>query len=507
MSSILSSIEAKYEILEKISEGGMGAVYKVRHRLLERIRVIKVMRPQLITDAEMRQRFVREAKLAGSLRHPNIAQVFDFSMEESGQAYLVMEYVPGMTLQDVLKRSGPPSVAFGAVVTAQTLEALAYLHAKGVIHRDLSPDNIMVMRGDDGQPLVKLIDLGIAKLVESEHNLTAAGSFIGKVRYASPELFRTKEGIRIDHRSDLYSMGLVVYELLTGVHPMGETDVSGYIAGHLFNAPEPFASSDPKERIPSDFRHAILRALAKAPDNRFSSARDFADGLRALSTGWSVDESELDHLLETCRPAPQEPGDDSPFSTAGISGSHSGPEVTDLRALLDREGLDTRPQVAPTLSMEDAGVRSTRPAADSERTQLLDGAPSRRPRRRVWPLALASALLMVIAVAVGWFVTRPAAVDTTGFLVVRSTPWAEVMSVTASDGTSVDLAETPITPLRLELEPGAYRVVLQRNGTERDMEASVSPGETTEHMVEFETLSAEDFLASVGLPLPSAHQK
>jgi hypothetical protein len=113
---------------------------------------------------------------------------------------------------------------------------------------------------------------------------------------------------------------------------------------------------------------------------------------------------------------------------------------------------------------------------------------------------------MVIAVAVGWFVTRRR----------RSTPpgsggqvhaVAEVMSVTASDGTSVDLAETPITPLRLELEPGAYRVVLQRNGTERDMEASVSPGETTEHMVEFETLSAEDFLASVGLPLPSAHQK
>jgi serine/threonine protein kinase len=225
-------------------------------------------------------------------------------------------------------------VAFGAVVTAQTLEALAYLHAKGVIHRDLSPDNIMVMRGDDGQPLVKLIDLGIAKLVESEHNLTAAGSFIGKVRYASPELFRTKEGIRIDHRSDLYSMGLVVYELLTGVHPMGETDVSGYIAGHLFNAPEPFASSDPKERIPSDFRHAILRALAKAPDNRFSSARGFRrraagpcrpDG-RWTNPSWTICWKPVDRpprSLATTAPSPPR------ASAAAIPDRRS----TDLRAL------------------------------------------------------------------------------------------------------------------------------------------------------------------------------
>jgi serine/threonine protein kinase len=503
MSTILASIEAKYEILEKISEGGMGAVYKVRHRLLERIRVIKVMRPQLVTDAEMRQRFVREAKLAGSLRHPNIAQVFDFSMDDSGQAFLVMEYVPGMTLQDVLERSGPPSVAFGAVVTAQTLEALAYLHGKGVIHRDLSPDNVMVMRGDDGQPQVKLIDLGIAKLVESEHNLTAAGSFIGKVRYASPELFRTKEGIRVDHRGDLYSMGLVVYELLTGVHPMGETDVSGYIAGHLFNAPEPFASSDPKERIPGDFRRAILRALAKAPDNRFASAQEFANEVRVLAAGWAVTGAELDHLFEVCRPAPST--DEGPFPTAGVSGHRSQPEVTDLRALLDREGLDTRPQIAPTLPMDEARDLGTRPASDSERTQLMDGKSPRR--RRLWPMALVSAALVLIAAAIGWFVTRPAALDVTGFLVVRSTPWAEVVSVTASDGTHVDLTGSTTTPLRLELEPGAYRVVLQRNGTERDVEASVDPGETTERRIEFETLTADDFLASVGLPSASANQK
>ncbi|MCD4749147.1 MAG: protein kinase, partial [Thermoanaerobaculales bacterium] len=109
MNHQLRAVEGKYEILEKISEGGMGAVYKVRHRLLERIRVIKVMRPHLVADAEMRTRFVREARLAGNLRHPNIAQVFDFAMEKDGEAFLVMEYVNGVTLQQVLKSTGPPS--------------------------------------------------------------------------------------------------------------------------------------------------------------------------------------------------------------------------------------------------------------------------------------------------------------------------------------------------------------------------------------------------------------
>ncbi|HEV7519168.1 MAG TPA: serine/threonine-protein kinase, partial [Thermoanaerobaculia bacterium] len=198
----LQRIEGKYEILSKLKEGGMGAIYKVRHRLLDEVRVVKLMRPQLLENADLQARFVREARFAIKLRHPNVAQIYDFTVdEEDGTAFIVMEFIDGLTLEEVLAAHGPPPLGLTLEIAQQSLRALGYLHGKGFIHRDISPDNLILTAGADGEPLVKLIDLGIAKAVEAGgQGLTQTGTFLGKVRYASPEQFGTEDANRVDGR-------------------------------------------------------------------------------------------------------------------------------------------------------------------------------------------------------------------------------------------------------------------------------------------------------------------
>ena len=175
-------LEVKYEILEKMSEGGMGAVYKVRHRLLDEIRVIKVMRPHLAEDVVLRKRFVREAKTAIRLRHANLAQVYDFTMDESGYFFLAMEFIDGIDLHGLAKSSGSVPIGLALEISYQSLDVIGYLHRKEIVHRDISPDNLLIGRDDEGNFQVKLIDLGIAKVQESNENLTATGTFLGKVK-------------------------------------------------------------------------------------------------------------------------------------------------------------------------------------------------------------------------------------------------------------------------------------------------------------------------------------
>jgi len=295
----LRHLEGKYEILGKLREGGMGAIYKVRHRLLEEVCVIKVMRPHLIGDEELRARFLREARLAIKLRHANIAQLYDFTVdEEDGTAFIVMEYISGKTLEDVLAHGGPPPLGLTLEIAQQSLRALGYLHRKGLIHRDISPDNLMVTEDAEGQPLVKLIDLGIAKILGiGGDGLTQTGTFLGKVRYASPEQFSADGSGTIDARGDLYSFGIVLYELLTGRFPIVGKDPSSLIAGHLFRPPLDFAESDPAGRIPAGLREAVCRALEKKPGDRFANALDFSRALAPFRTPGDAEADEVRRLL------------------------------------------------------------------------------------------------------------------------------------------------------------------------------------------------------------------
>lgn len=333
--------EGKYEIITKLKEGGMGAVYKVRHRLLDEVRVIKLIRPHLESDEGIRARFLREARTAVRLRHANIAQFYDFSMDDDGNAFIVMEFIEGITLEELIARVGPPPLALALEIAEQSLLPIGYLHRRNTIHRDISPDNLMLSRNDDGLPLIKLIDLGIAKVLEEEghaqitrRGLTGTGMFLGKVRYASPEQFHAQEGVGMDARSDLYSFGLVLYELLTGKHPIRGTSVPSYIAGHLFNPPLPFSETDPEGRLPGDLCEVVLRALAKSPDARFASAEELVRALAPIKARYPLSPEDAVVALD---------GVTAVFTAktqAGVPGS--------TQARLDRQfGIAPTPPPAP----------------------------------------------------------------------------------------------------------------------------------------------------------------
>jgi len=293
MSSSAGGIEGKYEVIAKIREGGMGAIYKVRHRLLNELRVIKVMRPEVAESPEQRKRFLREAQTATRLKHENVVAFYDFFVDDEGTAYMVMEYIEGINLRDMVRQCGPLPVSLALYLGKQCLSALSYLHRKGIVHRDVAPDNIMMTQEEDGTLHAKLIDLGIAKLqrAEEQEQLTAADEFIGKLRYSSPEqLTKRASSAQIDGRSDLFSFGVVLYECLTGICPYGGGSLQDILQHRLHKPPFAFTETDPKGRVGPTLRTAILRALEKRPEDRYQDAEAFATALAKLPEGDSAAE-------------------------------------------------------------------------------------------------------------------------------------------------------------------------------------------------------------------------
>ncbi len=322
----LERLEGKYEILEKLQEGGMGAIYKVRHRLLGDVRVVKVMRPHLQGRSDLSERLLEEARAATRLSHPHLARIFDCSLDEDGNAYIVMEYIPGLTLAELLARTEIVPLPLALEIARQGLRALGHLHQHQVAHRDISPDNLMLMRDGDGRPLVKLIDLGIAKGVSDDRPPTGADVFLGKFRYAAPETFG--KPVPSDRRpGDLYAFALVLYELLTGVFPIPGDSPSSLIAGHLFRPPLDFAESDPRGRLPEGVRRAVLKALAKSPGDRFADAESFRDALPAADE-MSLSSPEVHRLLKLIEAPDRAPSPRPPGSTQARLDSSFRPEPT-----------------------------------------------------------------------------------------------------------------------------------------------------------------------------------
>ncbi|HVE65232.1 MAG TPA: protein kinase [Thermoanaerobaculia bacterium] len=280
MSTSPGSLEGKYEVLAKIREGGMGAIYKVRHRLLNELRVIKVMRPEVAQSSEQRKRFLREAQTATRLRHTNIVAFHDFFIDEEDTAYMVMEYIEGINLRDMVREFGPFPVSLALDVSRQCLSAFDYLHRKGVVHRDVSPDNVMLSREDDGVVRAKLIDLGIAKIAQAKEELTGADEFIGKLRYSSPE--QLTSSAQIDARSDLFSFGIVLYEILTGTRPYGGETIHEIVANRLNQPPLPFDETDPSGRLSPELRETILKSLRTKAAERYQTAAEFGKALESL---------------------------------------------------------------------------------------------------------------------------------------------------------------------------------------------------------------------------------
>ncbi len=479
-------LEDKYEVLDKLGEGGMGEIYRVRHRDLGEIRIVKVMRPHLAAKGPLQARFLREARMAIQLRHPNVAQLYDYSAgDDETAAFMVMEYIEGATLEE-LTTGGPPPLALGLEIARQALTALGYLHDKGFVHRDISPDNIMLAEGPGGEPLVKLLDLGIAKSLTGgfEGELTHTGAFLGKLRYSAPEQFGAERVAPLDARSDLYSFGVVLYELLTGHYPIDGADPSAIIGGHLFRPPLGFAVTDPAGRLPEGLRQVLLRALAKDPAARFQSAGDFWRELAPFhATPW----------------------------TRG-----------DLR-----QALGTRPRRLPSTEKSE---RSTHPLPESAATPaggttvpVEEPAVHRRPspagrrfrRRLAWGLAAAAAV--GAAGAFVFFKTlsssihseihstldvnppAPAAASAPGTLVIDASPWGEVTEIRDGRGSRLALGEVRQTPLVLALPPGRYVVTLRHpDAPPAKLEVDLAASARVERRVELGTYDEAAFFHSLG---------
>jgi len=259
----------------------MGAVYRVEHVRMGKIAAMKVLLQELAHNTDLVRRFCREAEIISRLSHPNSVQVFDFGQTD-GALYLVMEYLPGESLGEILRREGPLSFDRVAPMAMQVLSALAEAHEKGVIHRDIKPDNIMVLPTRDGAQFVKVLDFGLAKFLESEemNEITQRGALVGTPYYMSPEQVRSEDP---DPRSDIYSFGAVLYKALTGVEPFGGPTATAVLTKHLTEMPCPLRQRRPDLNIDVGAEAIVLRAMAKRREDRYPTA----DAMReAIEQRW-----------------------------------------------------------------------------------------------------------------------------------------------------------------------------------------------------------------------------
>lgn len=261
----------RYFIESVIGHGGMGVVYKARHELMDRTVAIKMLLSQLISDSLSVKRFQQEAKAASRLKHPNVITLYDFGVSPSGQPYLVMDYLQGVSLADVIKKDGHVGVDRSIKIFKQACSALQHAHQQGVIHRDLKPGNIMLIETEDEKDFVKVVDFGVAKLMAGEdeaQRLTQTGEVCGSPVYMSPEQCM---GQKLDARSDVYSMGVVIYEALTGRLPLLGKSMVETMSKHISEMPPAFNAVRPDLYIPERLETVVFRALAKNPDDRLQS--------------------------------------------------------------------------------------------------------------------------------------------------------------------------------------------------------------------------------------------
>jgi serine/threonine-protein kinase len=500
-------LAGRYEILAPLGKGGMGMVYKATDHELEETVAVKVLRPEVAAEAEMGRRFRTEIRLARKVRHRNVCGIYEFG-EDAGMRFIAMEYIEGVDLRKILSESGALPIEEAFHTCIHVAEGLAAIHEAGIIHRDLKTANLM----RDANGVVRLMDFGIAKQVgDATRGATATGLVVGTPEYMSPEQAR---GEKVDHRSDIYALGVVAFEVFTGRVPFhGETPIAT-IFMHLQNPP-PLEGPD-AELLPASVVPVLERALAKKPADRFASAAEFSLAMARARDAAGVAPRAAGSA--TPRPLPS-PGSPTPRPM---------PTVTPTVAPTRIAAGPTSVQAGPTTALPPPSRGSAVPAGETRVARLTRTTGQTRvavPKRGL-PIAavLGAAAILVALVAGGLWLRRPTPVPVdvparltptappshtlpvpaaalTGTLVIDALPWGELVSVTDAQGVHHEPKAGRHTPLALSLAAGEYTVEVRHPAFPSPLSASVKvvPGEATTRVLEFRRVDAADYFRKTGL--------
>jgi serine/threonine-protein kinase len=288
-------IADRYNIVKKLGEGGMGAVYLGEHVKMGRKSAIKVMAPSMANDPDAISRFNREAANASRISHANVCQIYDFGETPEGIIYLAMEFIEGQALTDLIEKEGALEPRRAAHILKQAADGLAAAHDLGMVHRDIKPDNIMIVQGRDGTDIVKVVDFGIAKAVQGDdtsQKVTKTGLVVGTPEYMSPEQLA---GDKLDGRSDLYSLALVLYRMLTGVLPFQAETSQEMMIKRLTDDPMTLVDARPDIAYPPKMQLVLDKALQRTAADRYGDARDFGnETMDAVAGLAAVPETRVD---------------------------------------------------------------------------------------------------------------------------------------------------------------------------------------------------------------------
>src|SRR5437868_5046332 len=470
-------LDHRYRLTKKIGEGGMGSIYKAVHTEMGRTCAIKLLAPITTGREEALARFKREAKMASRIDNPHAITIYDFGEAENGLLFLAMEFIDGRPLSGVISEHRMLPVDRVAHITYQVAEALAAAHALGIVHRDLKPDNVMITRKGTDSDYVKVLDFGIAKSVadDSADNLTKTGFVLGTPVYMSPEQLL---GENLDGRSDIYSLAIIVYEMLSGKLPFVGDNQQAVMMKRITGLPVPLRAVAPQ--VSEAVERVVMQGLAREPGERVDDAKEFADALLTATTGGTqmlgkgstrrIAEQATEgktiawatgNLTDGTAPAPQ----DATLVMDAHSTVQSGPGTTPMTQPAD---INTQPQTAdalpkapptqPDMAHLPPPIDMTTPLTPLATQSNQSSVTSEVPRRK--PVMLIAVIAAVIVIGVVAFLLIPRGSSGMTLTFKNAPPGAQVFINDTSRGTVAADGTLKVA----DITPGQALIKLTKDG-------------------------------------------